>query len=69
MAEKPEEIEKEIRDTREALGEKVDALAGQIREGVETARKRGLRVAGILVATVAGILTLRRLRRRRRSEE
>lgn len=60
----PEEIRKEIEETRDALGDKVDALAGQLRQGVESARNTGLKVAGVVLAAVVGIITLKRLRRR-----
>lgn len=60
----PEEIRKEIEETRDALGHKVDALAGQLRHGVESARNTGLKVAGVVLAAVVGIITLKRLRRR-----
>lgn len=60
----PEEIRKEIEETRDALGHKVDALAGHLRQGVETARNTGLKVAGVVLAAVVGIITLKRLRRR-----
>lgn len=64
MGEEPEEIARDIEETRDSLGEKVDALAGQLKESVTTARNRAFKIAGITAAAVVGILTLRRLRRR-----
>ncbi|MGH2773111.1 MAG: DUF3618 domain-containing protein [Actinomycetota bacterium] len=64
MGQKPEEIEREIEQTREALGEKVDALSGQVREGVEMARTKGVRVAGAVLGVLAGLWAVRKIRRR-----
>ena len=64
MGQKPEEIEREIEQTREALGEKVDALSGQVREGVEMARTKGVKVAGAVLGVLAGLWAVRKIRRR-----
>ncbi|MEO7803020.1 MAG: DUF3618 domain-containing protein [Actinomycetota bacterium] len=64
MDETPEELEREIEQTRDALGEKVDALVGQARMGVDVARSKGVKALGIGFAAVIGILTLKRFRRR-----
>jgi len=64
MGQTPEEIEKEIEKTRDALGEKVDHLAGQVKEGVEVARTQGIKVAGAVFAAIAGFLAIKRFRRR-----
>jgi len=60
----PEEIEREIESTRDALGAKVDALSGQVKEGVEVARSRGVKVVGAIFAIVTAILAAKKLRRR-----
>ncbi len=60
----PDDIKKEIEETREALAEKVDLLTGQIGQTVETAKSKGFKVAGIVGAAIVGLLTLRRLRNR-----
>lgn len=64
MGQTPEEIAKEIEETREALGDKVDALAGQLRDSVDTAKSKGMKIAGIVIAGLVGILTLKKIRRR-----
>lgn len=64
MGQKPEEIVREIEETRDALGDKVDALAVQFRESMDVAKSRGLKVAAILGAAFAGILAIRKFRRR-----
>lgn len=65
MGEDPEETLREIEETREALGEKVDALVGQVREKADAARRNGLRIAGILAAAAVGLITVKKLRNRR----
>lgn len=64
MGEESEERQREIERTREALGEKVDALANQVRGGVDRARKKGMAVGGIVLAAAVGLITLRRRRRK-----
>jgi len=64
MGQTPEEIEAEIEQTREALGKKVDVLSGQVKEGVEVAKKGGMKVAGIVFAAVAAVLAVKRFRNR-----
>lgn len=64
MGQTPEEIEKDIEATRDALGEKVDHLAGQVKEGVEVARTQGIKLAGAIFAAVAGVLAIKRIRKR-----
>ena len=64
MGQTPEEIAKEIEETREALGDKVDALAGQFRESVDVAKNKGMKIAGIIFAAVVGILTLKKIRKK-----
>ena len=64
MDQTPEEIAKEIEETREALGEKVDAFSGQLRESVDVAKSKGLKVVGMIAAAVVGILTLKKIRNR-----
>lgn len=65
MNREPDEIRKEIEETRDSLAKKVDRLGGQVKEGIETARDTGLKIAGVAFAAVLGILTLKRLRRRK----
>ncbi|HVF12874.1 MAG TPA: DUF3618 domain-containing protein [Actinomycetota bacterium] len=64
MDQTPEEIAKEIEETREALGDKVDAFSGQLRESVDVAKSKGLKVVGMIAAAVVGILTLKKIRNR-----
>lgn len=64
MGEKLEETVKEIGDIREDLGEKVDALAGKLKEGAGEAKRKGLTAAGIIAAAILGILTLKRFRKK-----
>lgn len=64
MGQTPEELAKEIEETREALGDKVDAFSGQLRESVDVAKSKGLKVAGIVAAGIIGILTLKKIRNR-----
>lgn len=64
MGQTPEEIEAEIQQTREALGEKVDVLSGQVKEGVEVAKSRGMKFAGMAFAAIAGVLAIKRFRNR-----
>lgn len=64
MDQTPEEIAKEIEETREALGDKVDAFSGQLRESVDVAKSKGLKVVGVIAAAVVGILTLKKIRNR-----
>ena len=66
MGQKPEEILKDIEQTREALGEKIDVLAGQLREGVAEAKSKGARAAGIAVGVIGALLVIRGIVRRRR---
>lgn len=65
MGEESEKTMKEIEEIREDLGEKVDALAGKFKEGAEGAKKKGLAALGIAVAVVIGIVTLKRVRKKR----
>lgn len=64
MGERSQETVEEIERTREALGQKVDALAAQMRKGIDTARSTGLKIGGITLAAVAGWITWRKIRRR-----
>lgn len=64
MDQTPEELAKEIEETREALGAKVDAFSGQLKESVDVAKSKGLKVAGLIAAAVVGILTLKKIRNR-----
>ena len=66
MGQEPEAIKKEIEETREALGEKVDALAGQLKEGVETAKTTGTKVGVAILAAVIGVIAIKKIRARRR---
>lgn len=66
MGETPEDIEREIIQTRDALAEKVDALVGQAKAGVGVARSKGLKALGIGFAAVLGLFTLKRFRRSKR---
>lgn len=66
MGQEPEEIKKEIEQTREALGEKVDALAGQLMQRVQTVKTTGLKVGGAVLALVVGVLTLKKIKQRRK---
>ena len=68
MGQTPEELEKEIVRARKDLAAKVDSLTGQVRSSVESARNRGARLFGIIFAAIVGLLTLRRLRRRRHKD-
>ena len=75
MGQSHEDIELEIKRTREALAEKVDALidevsqgaedvregAEKVREGVDTARQAAVQVAIVVFAGVVGVLILKRL--------
>jgi t-SNARE complex subunit (syntaxin) len=79
MGESREEIELEIKRTREALAEKVDALAEelgesvelvkegteQLKKGVQKARKAGVKVAVVAFVAVVGVLVVRRYLRGR----
>lgn len=60
----PQEIRKEIEETRDQLEKKVDVLAAQLKQGVEDVRNVGIKIGGIVLAGLVGILTLRRLRKR-----
>lgn len=64
MGEKPEETLKEIERIREDLGEKVDALAGRLKETAEGAKRRGLAVLGLAAAAIVGVMTLKRFRKK-----
>lgn len=64
MGEKPEETVREIEEIREDLGEKVDALAGRLKESADEAKRKGLKVLAIAAAAIVGIVTLKRLRRK-----
>lgn len=64
MGENPEETVKEIEQIREDLGEKVDALAGRLKESTDEAKRKGLKVLGIAAAAIIGIVTLKRLRKK-----
>ncbi len=64
MGQTPEEIEKEIVETREALGEKVDVLAGQVKDGVEVARTKGKKAAAGIFAVVVAFLAIKKMRNR-----
>ena len=65
MGQEPEDIEKEIVETREALGEKVDALTSQLSETAHEVKTKGMKVLGVVAAAVVGILTLKKLRNRK----
>jgi hypothetical protein len=60
-----EEALKEIEQTREALGEKVDALIGQVKETAGTARRTGMKVGLVALGVVAGFLVLKKILDRR----
>lgn len=64
MGQKPEEIKREIDQTREELGEKVEELAGRFRETADEVKSKGIKVAGVAVAVLIGLLVVKRLRRR-----
>jgi len=66
MGQESEAIKKEIEETREALGEKVDALAGQLKEGVETAKTTGTKVGAAILAAIVGVIAIKKIRARRR---
>lgn len=68
MDQTPEELEREIAETRESLGEKVDAFTGQLKDGVDAARTKGLKVLGIAAASVAALIAVKKkIRSKRRS--
>lgn len=64
MGEKPEETVREIEQIRDDLGEKVDALAGKLKESAGEAKRKGLKVLAIAAAAIVGIVTLKRLRKK-----
>ena len=66
MDQTPEELEREITETREALGEKVDAFSGQLKDGVDAARSKGLKVLGIAAASLAALMAIKKKIRSRR---
>lgn len=59
-----EEALKEIEETRQALGEKVDALVGQVKVTAGNARRTGMKVGLIALGVVAGFLVIKRIRSR-----
>ncbi|MDQ4149202.1 MAG: hypothetical protein M3164_04315 [Actinomycetota bacterium] len=75
MGESHEDVELEIKRTREALAEKVDALldevsqgaeevrqgAEKVKEGVDSARKAGVQIAVVVFVGIMGALLVRRL--------
>jgi hypothetical protein len=65
MGEGPEETLKEIEETREALGNKIDALTGRIGEATGEAKGRLVKFVSIAGAAIGGILLLKKFRRRR----
>lgn len=67
MDQTPEELEREIIETREALGEKVDAFTGQLKDGVDAARTKGLKVLGISAAVIATLMALKKKIKSKRS--
>lgn len=67
MDQTPEELEREITETREALGEKVDAFTGQLKEGVDVARTKGLRFLGISAAVIAALIAIKKKIKSKRS--
>jgi hypothetical protein len=66
VGKEPEEIKKEIEEARQALGQKVDVLADQLKDGVQTVRTTGLKVGGAVLALVVGFLTIKKIREKRR---
>jgi len=66
MDQTPEELEREITETRDALGEKVDALTGQVKDGVDAARTNGLKVLGIAAASIAALMVIKKKIRSKR---
>jgi hypothetical protein len=64
VKQKPEEIKREIAQTREELGEKVEELAGRFHKTVDEVKSKSIKVAGVAVAALVGLLVIRRLRRR-----
>lgn len=65
MGKRSEEALKEIEETREALGQKVDSLVGQVKQTAETAGKKGIKVGAIVLGAIVGIIALRKIRNRR----
>ncbi|MCA1840543.1 MAG: DUF3618 domain-containing protein [Actinomycetota bacterium] len=65
MGQTPEEIEKQIEQTREALGDKIDALTSQLSDTAYEVKTKGIKVLGVAFAAVVGLLTLKRLTRRK----
>ncbi|MGH2813473.1 MAG: hypothetical protein ACRDI1_12305 [Actinomycetota bacterium] len=63
MGKTTEETLKEIEQTRDSLGEKVDLLVDQVRQKTVTAGVQGLKVAGIALGVAAAFFLLRRMRR------
>jgi t-SNARE complex subunit (syntaxin) len=75
MGESPEDIELQIKQAREALAERVDALldevaegteeikqgAERVKEGVDAARKAAVKVAVVAFVAVIGVLVIRRV--------
>lgn len=62
MGQDPDEKLSEIERTREALGEKVDALADQLRGGIKQARKTGMTVGMVAVGALVVLFTFKKLR-------
>jgi hypothetical protein len=57
-----EEALKDIEETREALGHKVDALVSEVRESAGRARSLGMKVGLVALGVTVGFLILRRYR-------
>lgn len=64
MGKGSEETLKEIEETREALGQKVDSLVGQVKQTAEAAGKKGIKVGAIVLGAIVGIIALRKFRNR-----
>ncbi len=67
MDQTPEELEREIAETREALGEKVDAFSGQLKDGVDAARTKGIKVVGITAAVIGALIAIKKKIKSKRS--
>ena len=64
MGQNPEELRKEIAETRDLLEDKVTALAGRFQETADEAKKVGTKVA-IVAGVVVGVIVLSKIFRRR----
>ena len=64
MGKGSEEALKDIEETREALGQKVDALVGEVRESAGKAKSLGMKVGLVVLGVTVAVLILKRYRNR-----